>query len=265
MRWRILKQSNMNKIYTTLLLLFFASTISANSLIQQADSAYTEDNFVEAISLYNKILQEEGTSSLLYYNLGNSYYRIGKLGKAIVCYERSVILDPSNEDARTNLEFVKSQITDKPGDNGTWISNTINELITNTHANTWAIFAIISFLLLLCSIIVYIYSSKILFRKLGFFSAIILLFCSIVTNIFAYKAATNANKHNLAIVIEPSTILSTSPRIPKDRTEEAMLLHEGTKVEILDSIYNSTSDKWYDVKVDNSHRAWINANAVEII
>ena len=69
----------------------------------------------------------------------------------------------------------------------------------------------------------------------------------------------------MAIVIEPSTILSTSPRVPKDRTEEALLLHEGTKVEILDSICNSTSDKWYDVKVDNSHRAWINADAVEII
>ena len=112
---------DMNKIYITLLLLFFASTISANSLTHQADSAYTEDNFVEAISLYNKIIQEEGTSSILYYNLGNSYFRSGKLGKAIICYERSVILDPSNEDAITNLDFVRSQITDKPGDNGTWI------------------------------------------------------------------------------------------------------------------------------------------------
>ena len=139
----------MNKIYITLLLLFFASTISANSLTHQADSAYTEDNFVEAISLYNKIIQEEGTSSLLYYNLGNSYFRSGKLGKAIVCYERSVILDPSNEDAITNLNFVRSQITDKPGDNGTWISNTINELITSTHANTWAVLALVSFILLL--------------------------------------------------------------------------------------------------------------------
>lgn len=265
MRWRILKQSNMNKIYTTLLLLFFTSTVLANSLTQRADSAYTKDNFVEAISLYNKIIQEEGTSSLLYYNLGNSYYRSGKIGKAIVCYERSIILDPNNEDAVTNLDFVRSQITDKPGDNGTWISNTINELITNTHANTWAILALVSFIFMLCGIIIYIYSSNVLIRKLGFFSAIVLILCSIITNIFAYKAAQIASTHNKAIVIEPSTILSTSPRLPKDRTEEAMLLHEGTKVEILDSICNSASDKWYDVKVDNTHRAWINSDAIEII
>ncbi len=54
----------------------------------------------------------------------------------------------------------------------------------------------------------------------------------------------------------------------KDRDQEAMLLHEGTRVQILDSV-RSTSDSistlWYDVQVDNAHRAWINAAAVEKI
>lgn len=255
----------MNKIYIALIFLFASISVSASSLAEKADSAYTEDNFIEAINLYNTILTEEGTSSVLYYNLGNAYYRVGKLGKAIVCYERSLILDPSNTDAKINLNFVKSQITDKPGDNGTWISNTLNRLITSSHANTWAIFALISFILLLSAIIIYVYSSKVILRKLGFFSALILFILTVLCNIFAYKAAVIANTHNMAIIIDPSTILSTSPRIPKDRTEEAMLLHEGTKIEILDSISNSDSDKWYDVKVDNSHRAWINAAAIEII
>lgn len=255
----------MNKIYLTLILLFITMSVSANSLSEQADSAYTEDNFVEAINLYNEIIKEEGASSILYYNLGNSYYRIGQLGKAIVCYERSIILNPNNEEARINLDFVRNQITDRPGDNGTWISNTLNKLITSTHANTWAISALLSFILLLSAIIIYIYSSKVSFRKLGFFSALIFLVISIVCNVFAFKAAVIANTHNMAIIIEPSTILSTSPRIPKDRTEEALLLHEGTKIEILDSISNSDFDKWYDVKIDNTHRAWINSNAIEII
>lgn len=71
-----------------------------------------------------------------------------------------------------------------------------------------------------------------------------------------------------AIITVPSTILSTTPRVPQDRSQEAMLLHEGTKVKILDSV-KSTTDSihslWYDVEVDNSHRAWINASAVEKI
>ncbi|MDE6509340.1 MAG: hypothetical protein K2K99_03960, partial [Muribaculaceae bacterium] len=69
--------------------------------------------------------------------------------------------------------------------------------------------------------------------------------------------------------IKPSVILSTTPRQPKDRSEEAFLLHEGTPVMLLDSISEPSDPtgrlKWYDVKVDNSHRAWIQSDAIEKI
>ena len=55
---------------------------------------------------------------------------------------------------------------------------------------------------------------------------------------------------------------------PKNRQEEAMLLHEGTKLEILDSISvqnDSTGLKWLDVQIDNNHRAWIKSSDIERI
>lgn len=84
---------------------------------------------------------------------------------------------------------------------------------------------------------------------------------------FAFRSAANALADDVAIVTAPSTILSTVPRTPTDRSQEAMLLHEGTRVMILDSV-SSTSARdsvrsvWYDVEVDNAHRAWINAEDV---
>ncbi len=66
-------------------------TVSAQSLTQRADSAYAADNFAEATELYLQIADEEGTSSNLYYNLGNCYYRQGKPGMAILYYELSLI------------------------------------------------------------------------------------------------------------------------------------------------------------------------------
>ena len=77
-----------------------------------------------------------------------------------------------------------------------------------------------------------------------------------------------AKAKNYAVVTVPSTILSTSPRAPKNRTEEAMLLHEGTKMQIMDSVSSHTdtiTSRWYDVEIDNNHRAWIKASDVEII
>lgn len=256
----------MKKIYISIILIAFSFIVSlANNTIEQADSAYTHDDFAKAVDLYKQVINEEGTSSTLYYNLGNAYYRSGKLGKAIVCYERAIILDPRNEDALTNLRFVNTKITDKPGDNGTFISNTLNAVIGYYHSNTWANIALVTFILLLCSAALYVFSSKISLKKLGFFGGLFLLFVTVLSLVSAYLSARNANNHNKAIIIEPSTILSTSPRTPKDRSEEALLLHEGTKVEILDSVTDGNAIKWYDVKVDNNNRAWIKSSSIEII
>ena len=82
----------------------------ASDLTAKADSAYMNDQFAEAARLYLEAAEQEGTSSDLYYNIGNSYYRQNKLGEAILYYERAIRLDPLNKDARTNLEFVNTRI-----------------------------------------------------------------------------------------------------------------------------------------------------------
>lgn len=260
------------KRYIYTLLLFFVTMMpmlaSASLVVDKADSAYMNDDFKQAVELYTQAIDDGGSSTMLYYNLGNSYYRMGKLGNAIVCYERALRLDPTNVDARTNLEFVNSKITDKIGDKGTFISNTFDRIIDYCHSNGWAWIAASSFVLLLFAIAAYIFVPAIVIKKIGFFGAIILLVVSVISNIFAYHAASKATAHNHAIIIEPSVMLSTSPRLPKDRSEEAMLLHEGTKVEIVDSVSvlaDSVKMKWYDVKVDNTHRAWISSDAIEKI
>lgn len=260
----------MKRYILTLCLVFIAGIVAldAQTLTQQADSAYMDDNFARATELYLEIAATEGTSSNLYYNLGNSYYRQGKLGKAILYYERALRLDPANKDARANLEFVNSKITDEPGDRGMFISNTVNGFARTVPANTWASIALATFVLMLCSIALYVFASNIRARKTGFFGAIILLFVCVLANIFASIATRYSTSSDEAVIIVPSTILSTSPRTPKDRSEEALLLHEGTVVEIIDSVttrIDSTAVKWYDVQVDNHNRAWINGTAIERI
>lgn len=247
---------------------FAVFTCNAASVIEQADSAYMADDFATAARLYNEAIDTEGSSSMLFYNLGNAYYRMGNLGKAIVNYERSLRLDPTNRDARENLAFVNSKITDQIGDSGTFISNTIDTVVAAAHPDTWGYIGIASFVLMLGAIALYVFAGNVAVRKVGFFGAFILLIVTVAANILAVKGADKAQSHTTAIVIEPSAILSTSPRQPKDRSEEAFLLHEGTKVQILDSVAmpaDTTGRKWYDVSVDNTHRAWISSEAIEKI
>lgn len=258
----------LNIISYIILALTVAFPAAGATLTQEADSAYMRDDFAEATRLYLQIAETEGTSSDLYYNLGNCYYRQKQPGKAILYYERALRLDPSNEDARANLEFVNTKITDEPGDRGMFISNTVNGFACKVPANTWAGVAIASFVLFLGAIALYVFMSDVRLRKTGFFGAIILFIVCVLANIFASISTRYSTSHNIAVVIEPSTLLSTSPRAPKDRSEEAVLLHEGTTVELLDSVSvksDSVAVKWYDVKVDNSTRAWIRGTDIERI
>ena len=85
---------------------------------------------------------------------------------------------------------------------------------------------------------------------------------------FSFKSKDIATDNRDAIVTAKATVLSTVPRKPISRDEEAMLLHEGTKVRIIRSIdlsSDSTSQSWHEVEVDNRHRAWINNSDIEKI
>lgn len=256
-------------ILTTLILLIGTFAMRAESpLTAQADSAYNADEFRQAADMYLNVIQEEGPSAKLYYNLGNTYYRLGEMGNAILAYERALRLDPSDKDARNNLDFVNARITDRPGERGTFLGNALDAMSAYAHSNTWAWIAFVCFALTLAGLLAYLFSQAVAVRKVGFFGGILTFMICGVCLFFSYRAAAIATAGNVAIITVPSTILSTTPRVPQDRSQEAMLLHEGTKVTILDSV-RSTTDSiqsvWYDVEVDNSHRAWINSAAVQKI
>lgn len=243
--------------------------VQAQSLIEQAEKAYTADNYSEALSLYLKAAEEEGISSDLFYNIGNCYYRMGKNGKAILYYERALNINPANDYARQNLEFVNNRITDNTNvDETNIIGQMINSIINTMSSNAWATTAIVLFILMLGAIAIYVFSSNVLFRKIGFFGGIVLLILTIFTNCFAYKSYKKISQKRYAIITVSSATLSTSPRVPKDKSEEAFILNEGTKIYILDSVVTKSGDienVWFDVKADDTHRAWINKTNIDII
>lgn len=252
----------------TLTMVVICIDSSATNLVQQADSAYEQEKYKESLVLYQQAAEQEGVSSDLYYNMGNAYYRTGNLAQSILSYERALRLDPSNDDARTNLEFVNSRIADKKGETGSFLSNFIESVANWFHSNTWAWISLILFLLCIITAGVYVYTTPVLIKKVGFFSGITFLLLTILSIYFSFKAKDIATDNTEAIITSKVSMLSTVPRKPISREEEAMLLHEGTKVKIIRSISqsgDSTGQTWLEVEVDNRHRAWINSSDIEKI
>ena len=74
---------------------------------------YRQGKYLEAADTYKKMLTEGQESAQLYYNLGNCYYKLGENTQAILNYERALLLNPADRDARYNLQMAQSQAVDK--------------------------------------------------------------------------------------------------------------------------------------------------------
>ena len=243
------------------------SLLAFPALTERADSLYMRNEYHSAIKAYEESIRDFGASSEIYYNLGNAYYKSENLGKAILNYERAIKLDAGNENAIHNLTFVNTKIFDKLPDNRNFITRICDSILYSISSNSWAYISFAFLILLLAAIGSYIYFEKILIRKIGFFSAIMLFVGFLISISCSILSAMHSLDNNYAIVLDEAVMLSTSPREPASHAEEAILLHEGAKVEIIDSIQtlnDSTCRMWYEVKVNND-RAWIKSLSIEKI
>ncbi|NDV83749.1 tetratricopeptide repeat protein [Bacteroides sp. 51] len=223
-----------------------------------ADSAYIKNDYSTAIQIYENLLQQ-GESAELYYNLGNSYYKSGDIARAILNYERALLLKPGNEDIRANLEIARSKTVDKiDAVPEIFFVSWTKSLINSISINAWARWGIIFFILLIASLYFFIFSKQVTMKKVGFISSLVCLLFAVCTNMFAsYQKKTLTNR-NTAIIISPSvTIRST----PNENGTSLFVLHEGSKVVIKDNSMNS----WKEITIEDGKVGWISSSDIEII
>lgn len=239
--------------------------LATNANIDRANQAYKQELYNEALKLYLQEAQQSGVSSALYCNIGDTYYRLKDNVHAVLYYERALLLDPSNGDARFNLEFVrgKMQLPDDAGDS--WFSNWVDQTVSHLSSNTWAIIAIVTFLLFLAGVAAYLFLDNVLMRKIGFFGGAVLIVACILANLAAFHVYHKATDGNGAIIMPESVTLSTAPREPRGKEEEAFKLQQATRVEIVDSVADKANGKWLQVSTAGGHKAWVNAKEVEVI
>ena len=222
------------------------------------DSAYMQGDYLIAIQVYETLLQQ-GESAEIYYNLGNSYYKSGDIARAILNYERALLLQPDNGDIRVNLEIANAKTIDKVTPIPeiffiTWVKSLINSL----NIDAWAKVGIISFILCLIGLGIFFYAKTAKWERAGFIGGIILFAFVILCNIFAFQQKKAITIRNEAIVLSPSvTVRST----PSESGTSLFLLHEGHKVEIKDG----SMQEWKEIRLKDGKVGWLPASTIEII
>ena len=250
----------MKKIYFSLLFVF-ASVLAYGQETSkaQADSAYINNDYASAVYLYEDILANQGESADIYYNLGNSYYKMDNIAKAILNYEKALMLNPGNGDIRFNLELAQSKTVDKVTPMSEVFLVTWMKSLTNTMSEQgWSKLAIASFILMLLGLVLYFFSKKIAMKKIGFISALCLMLVCILANVFASSQKSKAQSHSSAIIMEPSVTVKSTPN---EGGTELFILHEGRKVMIKDN----TMREWKEIQLEDGNAGWVPASVIEII
>ncbi len=80
------------------------------ALFYQAGNSYEKGDYQTAAQLYNTLIQKGYESGPLYFNLANTYYKLGRKGEAILFYEKAKQLMPGDADLRSNLQFALGNV-----------------------------------------------------------------------------------------------------------------------------------------------------------
>lgn len=247
----------MKKIFLFTILLACTIAQAQDYSFQQANQAYANGDYKTAISLYQSVLDSANRSTEVYYNLGNAYYKDNEIGLAILNYERALLQDPSNKDAKYNLSLAQERITDNiEAEDGYFLSRWVKNLILKLKAHTWMWISVALFLITLIGLFIFFFSKNIALRKTGFHCAWIALLFSITTLSFCIVRNQHETSHDKAIVL--SSIVNAKAS-PDHSGTDLFVLHEGTKVSITDTL-----GEWVEIEVGN-YKGWIQAKTLERI
>ncbi|MEO8086368.1 MAG: tetratricopeptide repeat protein [Bacteroidota bacterium] len=225
---------------------------------QKANGLYQKQNYDSAAQIYESLVAQEYKSAEVYFNLANCYYKSDHISKAVLNYERALKIQPDDEDITFNLKVAQLRVVDKietvPD---IFYRRWIKSIATALTTDGWSRFVIGCIWIMFLFATVYILSPRIALRKTGFILSSFFLVISFCAWLLAQQSYVNHILQKSAIVTSVSAYVKSSPG---DNNTDLFLLHEGTKMDILDEYEN-----WVKIRIANGSIGWVRSSVLEEI
>lgn len=221
-----------------------------------ANDAYKQDDLAKAQALYESILASHQESEILYYNLGNTYFKTGNLAGAIWSFEKALLLDPSNKDAEHNLAQANAKLQDAVEPLPEFfLSRFIRQLTTYLSPKYWTWMSVFTAWFCCLGFIIYFMAKTKSKRKSGFFVGITSLVLAVSLGAIAWLGFNEIANPKAAIVFAPNVYVKSAPT---ESGNDIFMIHHGLKVETLEK-----SDQWVRIKLADGKIGWLKEEAIK--
>lgn len=257
-----------------LLLLFIGAAPTLKAAPADYEQAYKKGDYIQAVELLQRTLAEQGSSSALFYDLGNAYSKAGNPGAAVLNYEKALRLDPGNAAARSNLHYTEnmvqlaneSEVGDRnldPAPAPLSFTDSIRAGISTFSSNAWAVTSVMLFFLFIGCAVLYLFFSGVALRKVGFFGGGICLVLSLAAYCFSTLSRSDILAEQTAVLMQSQATLLSSPQA--DAKPVAMPLSSGTKFKVTGTQKADDGTVWTRLYLNSDYTGWLPASYVEIV
>lgn len=254
------RSKNILLYFVSLILLSASFSFAQNEekLFQQGNEYFRQKQYDKAIESYHQLVNSGYEGTALYYNLGNAYYRVGKIGYAILYFEKALKLSPGDEDIKHNLTLANLKTIDRLESLPQFfLFEWWESLLALFTTSGWTVTVYIFYILFIFSIAFYFFIRNSLQQRVvlitGITSLILLLLSSTLLIIKLNKELNIKS----GVVVENTVNVKLSP---DTGSNDAFIIHEGIKVKLEDKV-----DNWIKIRLEDGKVGWIQNDDAKII
>jgi tetratricopeptide (TPR) repeat protein len=257
MKFNMLKRSLYIFIWLVLPIYSFGND-NAHQLMEKGNTLYTKGQYKEALSSYQELLSDGYESAIVYYNMGNTSYKLNDIPSAILYYEKAHKLAPTDEDINFNIRLANSKTIDKVDEIPEFfLARWWKSLIFITSISALAVLSIVFFFTGSGMLILYFFADAFSIKRYSFYAAISGFFVGLIFVFMANRQVSYFESHKQAIVFSTSVTVKSGPL---DKSSALFVIHDGTKVNVEDN-----NNDWIKIKLINGNEGWIKVSDVREI
>ncbi|WP_430968191.1 tetratricopeptide repeat protein [Spongiimicrobium sp. 2-473A-2-J] len=241
-----------------LLLLSLTGTAQNDALFSRATEAYNEGDYEKASEDYLRILENGAHSAELYFNLGNSYYKMNQIAPSIYYYEKALLLKPNDSEIKNNLRFAQNMTLDAIEELPESSISKIYKGITGFLSfEQWSYLAVGLVLLFVLAYIAFYFLRYATHKRIAFITSMASMILAVLSVSLAYLQYRDFEAEQPAIVFPEETTVKSEPN---NRSQEAFKLHQGTKVFVLDQL-----NDWKKIALSDGKTGWIPSSDIKLL